>query len=73
MPFHRGLFRMALAVDDILEAHAELTRRGVARQLTHTFQLPGTKLTEGLTILFMRSPDGVIVELVGRPRVGHQQ
>jgi catechol 2,3-dioxygenase-like lactoylglutathione lyase family enzyme len=72
VPFHRGLFRMALAVDDIFEAHAELTRRAVARQLPHTFQLPGTPLTSGLTILFMRSPDGVVVELVERPRVGRQ-
>ena len=30
-------------------------------------ELPGTRLG-GVTVLFMRDPDGVVVELVGRSR-----
>jgi catechol 2,3-dioxygenase-like lactoylglutathione lyase family enzyme len=45
---------------------------GVPRVPPYTFQLPGTKLTDGLTILFIRDPDGILVELVERPRVGRQ-
>jgi hypothetical protein len=41
---------------------------GVPRVPPYTFQLPGTKLTDGLTILFIRDPDGILVELVDRPR-----
>jgi catechol 2,3-dioxygenase-like lactoylglutathione lyase family enzyme len=70
LPYHQGLYRMAMAVDDIVGTHAALSAAGVTRQLPYTFQLPGTKLTDGLTILFIRDPDGILVELVDRPRVG---
>ena len=63
---------MAMAVDDIHATHAALLAAGATRQPPYTFQLPGTKLTDGLTILFIRDPDGILVELVDRPRVGRR-
>jgi catechol 2,3-dioxygenase-like lactoylglutathione lyase family enzyme len=68
MPFHRGLYRMAIAVDDVQAAYASLRDAGVARQPPYTFALPGTPIADGLTIMFIRDPDGVLVELVERPR-----
>lgn len=68
MPFHQGLFRMAMAVDDVHTAFDSLLEMGIARQNVSTFQLPGTKLADGLTMLFIRDPDGIVVELVERPR-----
>lgn len=70
LPYHQGLYRMAMAVDDIHAAYATLLEAGVPRQPPYTFQLPGTKLTDGLTILFIRDPDNILVELVDRPRIG---
>jgi catechol 2,3-dioxygenase-like lactoylglutathione lyase family enzyme len=70
LPYHQGLYRMAMAVDDVRAAHAALVPLGVPRQPPYTFQLPGTKLVDGLTILFIRDPDLVLVELVDRPRQG---
>jgi catechol 2,3-dioxygenase-like lactoylglutathione lyase family enzyme len=60
---------MAMAVDDIEATYRALMSAGVPRQPPYTFQLPGTKLTDGLTIMFIRDPDGILVELVDRPRV----
>lgn len=68
MPYHQGLYRMAMAVDDVHVAFDSLLEMGVARQSVYTFQLPGTKLTNGLTMMFIRDPDGILVELVDRPR-----
>lgn len=68
MPYHQGLYRMAMSVDDVPTAFNELTEMGFARQHYYTFQLPGTKLTDGLTMVFIRDPDGMLVELVQRPR-----
>ena len=70
MPYHQGLYRMAMAVDDARGAAATLVDNGVGRQNYYTFQLPGTKLTDGLTMVFIRDPDGILVELVDRPRIG---
>ncbi|MEW6471520.1 MAG: VOC family protein [Actinomycetota bacterium] len=67
-PFHRGLYRLAMAVDDVHGAWEKLRADGLATQPPYTFQLPGTRITEGLTILFLRDPDGILVELVERPR-----
>ena len=72
LPFHQGIYRMAMAVDDVHAAYDALLGMGVPRVLPYTFQLPGTKLTNGLTILFIRDPDGILVELVDRPRVGKE-
>jgi catechol 2,3-dioxygenase-like lactoylglutathione lyase family enzyme len=68
MPYHQGLYRMAMAVDDVHATFDTLLATGVARQNSYTFQLPGTKLTDGLTMVFIRDPDGILVELVDRPR-----
>jgi catechol 2,3-dioxygenase-like lactoylglutathione lyase family enzyme len=68
MPFHQGLYRMAIAVDDVHAAYASLREAGIAKQPPYTFHLPGTPLTDGLTIIFLRDPDGILVELVERPR-----
>jgi catechol 2,3-dioxygenase-like lactoylglutathione lyase family enzyme len=68
MPFHEGLYRVAIAVDDVHAAYTSLSSAGIARQPPYTFTLPGTPITDGLTIIFVRDPDGVLVELVERPR-----
>jgi catechol 2,3-dioxygenase-like lactoylglutathione lyase family enzyme len=70
MPYHHGLYRMAVAVDDVHAAYEALMAIGVARQPPSTFHLAGTPLVDGLTILFIRDPDGILVELVERPRQG---
>jgi catechol 2,3-dioxygenase-like lactoylglutathione lyase family enzyme len=69
VPYHQGIYRMAMAVDDVHAAYESLMTLGIPRQPPYTFQLPGTKLTDGLTILFIREPDGILVELVDRPRL----
>ena len=66
-PFHQGLYRVAMAVDDVQAAWTALRDAGLAIQPPYTFPLPGTKITQGLTILFLRDPDGILVELVERP------
>jgi catechol 2,3-dioxygenase-like lactoylglutathione lyase family enzyme len=66
--FHNGVYRFAVAVDDVYEAYEQLRAGGVAIHPPYTFQLPGTPIAEGLTILFIRDPNGVLVELVQRPR-----
>jgi catechol 2,3-dioxygenase-like lactoylglutathione lyase family enzyme len=68
LPFHQGLYRMAMAVDDVEAAFTALDGAGVARQSPYTFQLPGTKLTDGLRMMFVHDPDGILIELVDRPR-----
>jgi catechol 2,3-dioxygenase-like lactoylglutathione lyase family enzyme len=67
-PNHQGIYRMAVAVDDVWEAYEALWAAGVVRQPPYTFPMPDTPLAQGLTILFLRDPDGVVVELVHRPR-----
>ena len=68
MPYHQGLYRSAMAVDDIDAAFATLTEAGVSLQSPYTFQLPGTKLVNGLKMMFIRDPDGILIEFVERPR-----
>lgn len=63
---HRGLYRMALAVDDVRAAHAAVRDRGGDANEPEYFRLPGTPI-EGLWIAFVRDPDGIVVELVERP------
>jgi catechol 2,3-dioxygenase-like lactoylglutathione lyase family enzyme len=64
--YHRGLYRIALGVDDVHSAYETLA---ADEPLTapEFVELPGTRLG-GVTVLFMRDPDGVVVELVGRSR-----
>jgi hypothetical protein len=45
--FHQGLYRMAMAVDDVHEAWRALLEVGMAVQPTYTFAMPDTKITEG--------------------------
>jgi len=62
----RGLFRMALAVDDVRAACETLQRGGPVQVGEPTYvPLPGTPLG-GLWVSFFRDPNGVTVELVER-------
>jgi catechol 2,3-dioxygenase-like lactoylglutathione lyase family enzyme len=66
--YHRGLYRMALSTDDAYAAHDT----AVAAELTVMFGpedvgLIGTPI-DSMRILFLRDPDGFVVELVERPR-----
>jgi catechol 2,3-dioxygenase-like lactoylglutathione lyase family enzyme len=64
---HRGLFRMALAVDDV---RATVADAATDERLTVSepvyIPLPDTPLG-GLWVAFLRDPDGVTVEFVERP------
>jgi catechol 2,3-dioxygenase-like lactoylglutathione lyase family enzyme len=64
---HRGLYRIALGVDDVVAAHAALSAvwDGVPEPIF--VPLPGTRLG-GVVVMFLHDPDGIVVELVGRPR-----
>lgn len=64
----QGLYRMALAVEDVNRAHAELVSGGLSGlREPFFFPMPDTP-TGGFTALFLHDPDGVVVELVERPR-----
>ncbi|MGH7806205.1 MAG: VOC family protein [Candidatus Binatia bacterium] len=67
-PGHRGLFRIAMAVDDVGAAAQRFRDEGIATHAPYHFALPGTKITEGLKILFFHDPDDIVGELVERPR-----
>ncbi|GGL12399.1 VOC family protein [Nocardia jinanensis] len=64
--YNRGLFRCALATNDLSRALASIEGEGIPMNGPHTFELTGTKLPP-LTICFLTDPDGVTVELVERP------
>ena len=64
--YHRGLYRIALGVDDVNAAYETLSADGPLTA-PEFVELPGTRLG-GVTVLFLRDPDGVVVELVGRSR-----
>ncbi len=65
---HAGLFRVALGVDDTRLAHAELVGRGLAfDRPPRAIELHGTNVPP-MWIAFLHDPDGVAIELVGRPR-----
>jgi catechol 2,3-dioxygenase-like lactoylglutathione lyase family enzyme len=64
----QGLYRIALAVEDVHEAHAALERAwGEQVPKPHFIPMPQTP-TGGFTVLFLADPDGAVVELVERPR-----
>jgi catechol 2,3-dioxygenase-like lactoylglutathione lyase family enzyme len=65
--YHRGLYRIALGVDDVQGAYRVLAAGEPGLSAPEFVELPGTRLG-GVTVLFLRDPDGVVVELVGRPR-----
>jgi catechol 2,3-dioxygenase-like lactoylglutathione lyase family enzyme len=64
--YHRGLYRIALGVDDVNAAY-EILAADTLLDAPEFVELPGTRLG-GVTVLFLRDPDGVVVELVGRSR-----
>jgi catechol 2,3-dioxygenase-like lactoylglutathione lyase family enzyme len=64
--YHRGLYRIALGVDDVNAGYETLAAAGPLNA-PEFVELPGTRLG-GVTVLFLRDPDGVVVELVGRSR-----
>jgi catechol 2,3-dioxygenase-like lactoylglutathione lyase family enzyme len=65
--YHVGIYRIALAVDDVAAAQAELAAVLPDVPQPIWVALPGTRLG-GVTVLFLKDPDGVVVELVERPR-----
>jgi catechol 2,3-dioxygenase-like lactoylglutathione lyase family enzyme len=65
--YHRGLYRIALGVDDVQGAYGVLAPGTPGLAAPEFVELPGTRLG-GVTVLLLRDPDDVVVELVGRPR-----
>ena len=67
-PWHRGLYRFALAVDDVRAEHARLVAAGIdAVGEPTTVSMDGTAVGE-LTVCFFHDPGGIAVELAERPR-----
>jgi catechol 2,3-dioxygenase-like lactoylglutathione lyase family enzyme len=68
----QGLYRIALAVEDVRQAHASLLADGDPQTLgalPDPVQIPMPDIpTGGFTVLFLNDPDGAVVELVERPR-----
>ena len=65
--YHRGLYRIALGVDDVQAAYKALAPDSPGLPAPEFVELPGTRLG-GVVVLFLRDPDSVVVELVGRSR-----
>jgi len=63
---HGGLYRIALGVSDVTAARDELSREWAGLPQPLWVELPGTTLG-GVTVLFLRDPDNVVIELVERP------
>jgi len=63
----QGLYRIALAVEDVRSAHAVVAGTGGDLPDPVFIPMPDTP-TGGFTVLFLADPDGAVVELVERPR-----
>lgn len=65
----QGLYRMALAVEDVQAAHDSLVADGSIGDVPDTaiMTMPDVP-TGGFTVMFLTDPDGAVVELVDRPR-----
>jgi catechol 2,3-dioxygenase-like lactoylglutathione lyase family enzyme len=63
----QGVYRIALAVDDVRAAHAALSEVAAGLPEPVFIPMPNTP-TGGFTVLFLADPDGAVVELVQRPR-----
>lgn len=63
----QGLYRIALAVEDVHEAHRELVEQGLSTPEPVWMPMVDTP-TGGFTIVVLTDPDGAVVELVERPR-----
>ena len=67
-PYHAGLYRAALGVDDTRAAYASMATAGVTFDLEPVeVELAGTPVPD-MWICFLSDPDGVPYELVERPR-----
>ncbi|HEX3899702.1 MAG TPA: VOC family protein [Mycobacteriales bacterium] len=64
--YHRGLYRIALGVEDVKEAYNVLVQDRPDIDEPLWVELPGTRLG-GVWVMFLKDPDGVVVELVQRP------
>jgi len=65
---HRGLYRTALAVEDVRASYQLLADTGDCEiEPPGYIPLPGTPIP-GLWISFLKDPDGIVVELIERPR-----
>jgi len=65
----RGLYRVALAVEDVREAASALRADGGCGEVPEPSFIPMVDTpTGGFTVLFLRDPNGAVVELVERPR-----
>ncbi|ASR03139.1 VOC family protein [Gordonia rubripertincta] len=62
-----GLYRIALAVEDVVRAHHALLDLGADIPEPVFIPMVDTP-TGGFTVLFLADPDGAVVELVSRPR-----
>jgi hypothetical protein len=67
-PFHHGLIRVAMAVDDARDAHRALASLGMAASEPHTYIYPGSPLDSGVSVVLVRDPTGVYVDLIERPK-----
>lgn len=65
----QGLYRMALAVEDVQAAHDAIVASGVVDDVPEPqfVPMPDTP-TGGFTVMFLKGPDDAVVELVSRPR-----
>jgi catechol 2,3-dioxygenase-like lactoylglutathione lyase family enzyme len=63
----QGLYRVAVAVEDVKAAHAALLNADPATPEPGFVSMPDVP-TGGFTVLFLSDPDGLVVELVDRPR-----
>jgi catechol 2,3-dioxygenase-like lactoylglutathione lyase family enzyme len=63
----QGLYRVALAVEDVNAAQVELARTDSSTPEPTFIPMPDVP-TGGFTVLLLSDPDGLVVELVDRPR-----
>jgi catechol 2,3-dioxygenase-like lactoylglutathione lyase family enzyme len=67
-PNHAGLFRSAVGVDDTKATYGAMSAAGWSfDREPMSVELKGTPVPD-MWICFLRDPDGVPIELVGRPR-----
>lgn len=63
----QGLYRVAAAVEDVKAAYTALAKADPATPEPGFVPMPDVP-TGGFTVLFLSDPDGLVVELVDRPR-----
>ncbi len=65
-PYGIGCLHMAFRVDDIEQVLAKLAEAGYPPMGTPT-TITGTIAWDGATVVYLRDPDGALVELIQRP------